>query len=90
MVGQNWTRVEFASGASPLRWVQHYLPEFEKRWSRYARPVGRILENRRCEALRIHDFLESDRTILQLTCNLGKRPQEAGPPMFPTGSSPMV
>src|SRR5215468_6008488 len=23
-----------------LRWVQHYLPEFEKRWKRYARPVG--------------------------------------------------
>jgi transposase-like protein len=23
-----------------LRWVQDYLPEFEKRWSRYARPVG--------------------------------------------------
>jgi transposase-like protein len=23
-----------------LRWVQHYLPEFEKRWSRYAGPVG--------------------------------------------------
>ena len=23
-----------------LRWAQHYLPEFEKRWSRYARPVG--------------------------------------------------
>jgi transposase-like protein len=23
-----------------LRWVQHYLPEFEKRWSRYDRPVG--------------------------------------------------
>ena len=23
-----------------LRWVQHYVPEFEKRWSRYARPVG--------------------------------------------------
>src|SRR5438270_10694273 len=23
-----------------LRWVQHYLPEFEKRWSRYARPVA--------------------------------------------------
>jgi hypothetical protein len=22
-----------------LRWVQRYLPEFEKRWSRYARPV---------------------------------------------------
>src|SRR5499427_8107862 len=21
-----------------LRWVQYYLPEFEKRWSRYARP----------------------------------------------------
>src|SRR3954466_9881676 len=25
---------------SLLRWVQRYVPEFEKRWSRYARPVG--------------------------------------------------
>ena len=23
-----------------LRWVQHYMLEFEKRWQRYARPVG--------------------------------------------------
>ena len=23
-----------------LRWVQHYTPEFEKRWSRFARTVG--------------------------------------------------
>src|SRR5512144_265560 len=23
-----------------LRWVQRYLPEFEKRWKRYARAVG--------------------------------------------------
>jgi transposase-like protein len=23
-----------------LRWVQHYLPEFAKRWRRYARPRG--------------------------------------------------
>jgi transposase-like protein len=23
-----------------LRWIQHHLPEFEKRWKRYARPVG--------------------------------------------------
>jgi len=23
-----------------LRWVQHYTPEFEKRWKRFARPVG--------------------------------------------------
>jgi transposase-like protein len=23
-----------------LRWVQHYTPEFEKRWNRYARSVG--------------------------------------------------
>ena len=23
-----------------LRWEQHYTPEFEKRWQRYARPVG--------------------------------------------------
>ena len=23
-----------------MRWVQHYTPEFEKRWKRFARPVG--------------------------------------------------
>ena len=23
-----------------LRWVHRYVPEFEKRWRRYARPVG--------------------------------------------------
>ena len=23
-----------------LRWVQFYVPEFEKRWNHYARPVG--------------------------------------------------
>jgi len=23
-----------------LRWVQHYIPEFEKRWRRFLRPVG--------------------------------------------------
>ena len=23
-----------------LRWVQQYVPEFEKRWNYYARPVG--------------------------------------------------
>src|SRR5712664_4220358 len=23
-----------------LRWVQRYVPEFEKRWNRYARPVN--------------------------------------------------
>ena len=23
-----------------LRWVQRYTPEFEKRWKRFARPVG--------------------------------------------------
>jgi len=23
-----------------MRWVQRYAPEFEKRWKRYARPVG--------------------------------------------------
>ena len=24
-----------------MRWVQRYVPEFEKRWNRFARPVGR-------------------------------------------------
>jgi transposase-like protein len=28
------------SHTTVLRWVQRYVPEFEKRWSRYARPVG--------------------------------------------------
>jgi len=23
-----------------VRWVQHYTPEFQKRWNRFARPVG--------------------------------------------------
>ena len=23
-----------------LRWVQHYTPQFQKRWNRFARPVG--------------------------------------------------
>ena len=23
-----------------LRWVQRYVPEFEKRWNRYSRPVN--------------------------------------------------
>jgi transposase-like protein len=22
------------------RWVQHFVPEFEKRWSQYAKPIG--------------------------------------------------
>lgn len=24
-----------------LRWVQRFIPEFEKRWMRFARPVGK-------------------------------------------------
>ena len=23
-----------------MRWVHHYAPEFERRWNRFARPVG--------------------------------------------------
>ena len=30
-----------------LRWVQRYVPEFEKRWNRYARAGGRIVALRR-------------------------------------------
>ena len=30
----------FVTHTTILRWVQRYLPEFEKRWWRYARPVG--------------------------------------------------
>ncbi len=31
--------------ATILRWVQRYVPEFEKHWSRYARPVGRLIQD---------------------------------------------
>ena len=30
----------FLAHSTILRWVQHYTPEFEQRWRRYARPVG--------------------------------------------------
>src|SRR5262249_20642743 len=30
----------FLAHSTILRWVQHYAPEFEKRWKRYARRVG--------------------------------------------------
>src|SRR4051812_28305249 len=30
-----------------LRWVQRYVPEFEKRWNRYARTVGGVMALRR-------------------------------------------
>src|SRR6516164_6163754 len=33
-------RAIFLAHSTILRWVQHYTPEFEKRWKRYARPVG--------------------------------------------------
>ena len=23
-----------------VRWVQHYTPQFQKRWNRFARPMG--------------------------------------------------
>jgi transposase-like protein len=26
-----------------LRWVERYVPEFEKRWNRYAHPVGAVV-----------------------------------------------
>jgi hypothetical protein len=26
-----------------LRWVQHYVPEFDKKWNRFARPAGASL-----------------------------------------------
>jgi hypothetical protein len=39
-----------------LRWVQRYLPEFEKRWRRYARSVGGSLENGR-------DLYKGSRTL---------------------------
>ncbi len=33
------------------RWVQYYVPEFERRWNRFSRPRGNIVASRRdvCE-----------------------------------------
>lgn len=36
MVGERGVVI---SHSTILRWVQHYVPEFERRWSRYAKPV---------------------------------------------------
>ena len=44
-----------------LRWVQRYAPEFEKRWSRFARPVGR--------SWRVRDVSEDPRrVVLPVSC----------------------
>src|SRR3954447_16999753 len=37
MIGERGVKL---AHATILRWVQRYVPEFEKRWSRYARTVG--------------------------------------------------
>ena len=37
MMGERGTEL---AHTTILRWVQRYIPEFEKRWNRYARPVG--------------------------------------------------
>lgn len=37
MVAERGVKV---SHTTLLRWVQHYVPAFEKRWQRYARPIG--------------------------------------------------
>ena len=34
-------RARSVAGTTIMRWVQHYTPEFEKRWRRYALPIGR-------------------------------------------------
>jgi hypothetical protein len=31
-----------------LRWVQRYVPEFEKRWNKYSRPVGGVVMRPNC------------------------------------------
>jgi|ERR1035438_349880 transposase-like protein len=38
MMGERGLRL---SHTTSMRWVQRYAPEFEKRWSRFARKVGR-------------------------------------------------
>src|SRR5918999_40626 len=40
LVGMMAERGVDVSHTTILRWVQCYVPEFEKRWQRYAQPVG--------------------------------------------------
>ena len=40
LVGMMAERGVDVSHTTVLGWVQHYVPEFEKRWRRYARPIG--------------------------------------------------
>src|SRR6187399_1673285 len=40
LVGTMSARGRRLAHTTILRWVQHYTPEFEKRWQRYARPVS--------------------------------------------------
>ena len=40
MCGNPCARSRSISSQLLLRWVQRYVPEFEKRWNRYVRPVG--------------------------------------------------
>src|SRR2546430_5025406 len=44
-----------------LRWVQRYVPEFEKRWSCYARPV---IGSWRCD----ETYIRSKAVDLSLSC----------------------
>ena len=30
-----------------MRWVHHYVPEFERRWNQFARPAGSVVARRR-------------------------------------------
>src|SRR6266566_314057 len=39
-----------------LRWVQRYVPEFEKRWNQYARPVGGSSERPRTQKRKLRKF----------------------------------
>lgn len=41
LVGIPAARGVILSHTTILRWVQHYVPEFEKRWNRYAQAVGK-------------------------------------------------
>jgi transposase-like protein len=45
-----------------MRWVQRYAPEFEKRWRRFARSVGRSWRGRR------DTRQDSRRVVLPVSC----------------------
>ena len=54
-----------------LRWVQRYVPDFEKRWSRYALPVGDVIDLKAESARLEKEIKKLDDEIRKIDAKLG-------------------